>query len=314
MRKRKKVKYRELILITLTNQNNHAYNSGGINVHFLRAHKNYTMPKKDKIKDDEAHAAFVFTGKVIKSKAALMENVINKNTLIVQVQHIIKSPSQFSAIAGQEITVRFKKLPVLKKGAVITVFANGWIFGETIAVDAVNYSEETNKLKMATSINTTVTAAADADIKERIDSAELGVVGKVIKVTKANVPDTPLSLTAPKTTAKDEPPTTRISEHDPNWHEATIKVDEVVKGEKSAKNVKVLFPKSDDVRWYKVAKFEVGQQGVWLLQKRKDQSVKGIPPKLLQALPEQEDVFTALHDKDYLPLNELGKVKSLIQK
>src|SRR6185503_20999692 len=100
---------------------------------------------------------------------------------------------------------------------------------------------ETNKLKMATSINTTVTAAADADIKERIDSAELGVVGKVIKVKKASVPDTPLSLTASKATAKDEPPTTRISEHDPNWHEATIKVDEVVKGEKSAKNVKVLF-------------------------------------------------------------------------
>ena len=275
------------------------------------------MPQKNKLKADEAHAAFVFTGKVIKSAAALMPNIITKNTLIVEVQHIIKVPAMFASIAGQQVTVRFKKLPKLKKNAIITVFANGWIFGETMAVDAVSFTEETDKMTMAASINTTMTATSDADLKDRIDSAELGVVGKVTKVQKATVPDTPLSLSAKKSKAKskkDEPQTTKITEHDPNWHQATIKVDEVIKGQKSKKDVKVIFPKSDDVRWYKVAKFDVGQQGVWLLQKGKDQDVKGIPPRLLDALPETGDVFTALHDKDFLPLNELGKVKSLIKK
>ncbi len=275
------------------------------------------MPQKNKLKADEAHAAFVFTGKVIKSAAALMENVITKTTMIVEVQHIIKAPAMFASITGQQVTVRFKKIPKLKKNAIITVFANGWIFGETIAVDAVSFSEEKDKMTIAASINTTLTATSDADLKDRINSAELGVVGKVTKVEKANVPDTPLSLSANKSNAtsnKKEPLTTKISEHDPNWHEATIKVDEVLKGSKSKKDVKVLFPKSDDVRWYKVAKFDVGQQGVWLLQKGKDQEVKGIPPKLLEALPETGDVFTALHDKDFLPLNELDKVKSLIKK
>lgn len=275
------------------------------------------MPQKNKLKAEEAHAAFVFTGKVIKSAAALMENVVTKNTLIVEVQHIIKAPAMFASITGQQVTVRFKKLPKLKKNAIITVFANGWIFGETIAVDAVSFTEETEKLTLAASINATMTATSDAELKDRIDSAEIGVVGKVTKITKASVPDMPLSLTAKKSKApskKDEPLTTKISEHDPNWHQATIKVDEVLKGPKSKKDVKVLFPKSDDVRWYKVARFDVGQQGVWLLQKGKDQDVKGIPPKLLEALPETNDVFTALHDKDFLPLNELDKVKSLIKK
>jgi hypothetical protein len=275
------------------------------------------MPQKNKLKADEAHAAFVFTGKVIKSAAALMENMVTKTTMILEVQHIIKAPAMFASITGQQVTVRFKRLPKLKKNAIITVFADGWIFGETIAVDVVSFSEEKDKMTIAASINTTLTATSDADLKDRINSAELGVVGKVTKVEKANVPDTPLSLSANKSKAtsnKNEPLTTKISEHDPNWHEATIKVDEVLKGSKSKKDVKVLFPKSDDVRWYKVAKFEVGQQGVWLLQKGKDQEVKGIPPKLLEALPETGDVFTALHDKDFLPLNELDKVKSLIKK
>lgn len=270
------------------------------------------MPKKNKLKNEDVHAAFVFTGKVIKSKAALMDNIITKNTLIVQVQHILKAPPIFDGLTGQKITVRFKKLPALKNNTVITIFANGWIFGNTIAVDAVSYSEEKDKMKMAASIQSSISEFADSDLKERIDSAELGVVGKVIKIEKADVPDTPLSLTAAKSKSKKEIPTTKISEHDPNWQQATIEVDEVIKGKKT-ENVKVLFPKSDDVRWYKTAKFNLGQQGVWLLQ-GKGQQVKGIPPKLLEAIPPQKDVFTALHDKDFLPLNELGKIKSLIKK
>jgi len=272
------------------------------------------MPNKNKIKDDEAHAAFVFTGKIIKINAAVMKNITTNNTLIIQVEHIIKAPAIFNSITGQQITVRFKKLPKLKKGSVITVFANGWIFGESIAVDAVSYSEEKDKMQVASKVNVSMTSSADNVLKERIDSSELGVVGKVIKIEKADMPEKPVALLNAKEGAADEPATTRISEHDPNWHQATIQVDEVVKGQKKLNKVKVLFPKSDDVRWYKISKYEVGQQGVWLLQKGKSQNPKGIAPKVFAAIPEKDDVFTALHNNDYLPLNELGKVKSLIQK
>jgi len=169
-------------------------------------------------------------------------------------------------------------------------------------------------MQVASKVNVSMTSSADNVLKERIDSSELGVVGKVIKIEKADMPEKPVALLNAKEGAADEPATTRISEHDPNWHQATIQVDEVVKGQKKLNKVKVLFPKSDDVRWYKISKYEVGQQGVWLLQKGKSQNPKGIAPKVFAAIPEKDDVFTALHNNDYLPLNELGKVKSLIQK
>jgi hypothetical protein len=105
--------------------------------------------------------------------------------------------------------------------------------------------------------------------------------------------------------------TTHISEHDPNWHQATIQVDEVLKGNE-AREMKVLFPKSDDVRWFRVQKFQEGQQGIWLLQSSKAQNTKGISPKILAAIPKDQDVLITLHANDFLPLNELGKVKSLI--
>lgn len=263
------------------------------------------------INDDGSNAAFVFTGKVIKMKAALMENVPTDNTLIIQVEHIIKAPAMFETITGHQLTVRFKELPQLNEGDTITVFANGWIFGETIAVDAVSYQQETDKAEVASKLSLALTSNEDDVLKERIDSSDMAVAGRVVKIEKATVTEKPRALLAAG--PGEESVTTHISEHDPDWHLATIKIDEVVKGPKRRKRVKVLFPKSDDVRWYKVKKFEPGEQGIWLLQKGKEQSPKGIAPKLLAAVPE-DDLYTTLHDSDFLSLNELSKVKSLIKK
>ena len=108
--------------------------------------------------------------------------------------------------------------------------------------------------------------------------------------------------------------TTRISEHDPAWHEATIKVDEVVKGKKGTHELKVLFPQSDDVRWHKVPKYSPGQQGIWLLHKGSTPAAHGLPAKAARALPAVGDALTAVNAADFLPLEELGRVKALLKK
>jgi len=267
------------------------------------------MPAANQINDNKAHATFVFIGKVVKMKAATMPDIPVDNTLIVQIDHIIQAPAMFATITGHQVTVRFKELPQINEGATITVYANGWIFGETLAVDAVSYSTDTDKQSIASAVQATTTSATDDSIKERLSSAQLAVVGKVVKVEPSTIAQ-PQTLTG--TQATGETATTHISEHDPDWHEATIQVDEVLKGEKNTKEVKVLFPKSDDVRWYNVHKYSEGQQGVWLLQQGKQQDQKGIPPKVFAAIPDNQNIFTTLHTYDYLPLNELGKIKSLI--
>ena len=114
--------------------------------------------------------------------------------------------------------------------------------------------------------------------------------------------------------AKSDKGPTYISEHDPDWHEATIDIDEVVKGKKDIKQVKVLFPNSDDVRWHKIGKYAPGQQGVWLLHPGQQQDTKGIPAKVMAAVPAGPDVLTALHPSDYLPLHELERVRAMISK
>jgi hypothetical protein len=252
------------------------------------------MTNEKLLKKYTAESTFIFTGKVLKSKASLIEGVITDNTLVMQVDHVITAPAIFSGIGQQQVTVRFKKLPRFRNGKTITVFTNGWIFGKTLALDAVGYTEESDKNSMAKMVQQSQTDTRDKVLKERLDSATIGVVGKVTKVERSNKQ------------------TTHISEHDPNWHEATIKVDDVVKGKKTTKEVKVLFPQSDDIRWSKINKYKEGQNGIWMLQQGKKQNKKGISAKVFSAIPDGSDVFTSIHESDYLPINELGRIKSLV--
>jgi hypothetical protein len=242
-----------------------------------------------------AEAAFVFVGKVLKVKAATMENLAGDNTAIVLVESVVSAPEMFRSLGGHEITARFKKAGDIQRGKTLTFFANGWIFGASVAVDVVATTSETEAPAAASMVRSAATSNSDAMLRERLDSAETVVAGRVASV------------------AKSEKGPTHISEHDPDWHEATVDVDEVVKGKKGTKQVTVLFPRSDDVRWHRVPKYGTGDQGVWLLQPGKKQQARGIPPKQLAAVP-TGDVLTTLHPCDFLPLHELERVKALAGK
>jgi hypothetical protein len=254
------------------------------------------MARKQKLAKEATEAPFVFVGKVLKVKAATLEGIDTGNTAVVQVLDVVKSPPAFNALTGQQVTVRFKSMAGVTKGKTMTFFTNGWIYGSSLALDAVAAIPVTEKKAAATMVQERSTAHEDAMVSARLDSAAMAVAGTVVKVGPRPVE------------------TTHISEHNPDWYEATVKVDEVIKGKKGTNEVRVLFPNSDDVRWHKVRKFVEGEQGIWLLQRGKKQDARGIAPKLLAALPEDAEPLTTLHPVDFLPLHELGRIKSLAKK
>lgn len=250
--------------------------------------------RKQQVNKLAAESAFVFVGTVIKAKDATMANLAADNTAIVEIERVVSAPDMFKSVVGQRITARFRKASdVKKKGATLTFFANGWIFGQTLAVDVVGTAPVAEPPVAASMVRDTSVAAKDNVLRERLASAKMAVAGRVAEVSKS-----------------DQGPT-YISEHDPNWHTATINVDEVVKGKKGTRQVSILFPQSDDVRWHRVPKYGVGQQGVWLLQPGRKQATAGIPPKLMAAVPAGRDVLTTLHPLDFLPLHELERVRAL---
>lgn len=254
------------------------------------------MASKQQIRSYAAQSKFIFTGKVIKLKAATLDGIDPGNTAVVQVDQVVAAPPAFTSLSGQQVTVRFKSLAGITKGSAMTFFTNGWIYGASLALDAVASIKEMEKMPVAALVREGHSSDQDSVVKRRLDSAALVVAGKVTQVE-------------PSTKGS-----THISEHDPDWHEATIDVDETIKGQKGTGKVTVLFPKSDDIRWHKINKYQEGQQGIFLLQQGKQQDSKGIAPKVFATIPKESGVLTTLHAADFLPLHELGRVKSLLKK
>lgn len=255
------------------------------------------MLPQSKIDKLMEQAKFVFSGTVQAVKEATLPDIDTKNTLIVQVDAIHETPEMFQSLTGQKITVKFDRLPKLNVGDSRIFYTNGWIFGQTIGVTALRIDTEavvlgsnpTNKVMQAKN------NVLDKNLKKRLDSADLAVSGWISKTAQAAIkPDF-------------------ISEHNPDWHEATIEVESVEKGDKKTKQVKVLFPQSDDVRWYNVRKYSEGEEGIWLLQKGKEQSAEGIQAKVFGSIPEG-NTYTTIHPLDCLPISDLDKVKKLLKK
>jgi hypothetical protein len=100
-----------------------------------------------------------------------------------------------------------------------------------------------------------------AEVESRAGAADVIVTGRVTAVRPV----------APKPTASRRG--TRaiaglpITEHDPQWREATVSVTAVHKGRRVARSIRVRFPASTDVAWATTPKLRVGQRGVLLLRR-----------------------------------------------
>jgi hypothetical protein len=262
-----------------------------------------------------AQAQFVFQGTVKKTGAATPGlSVSDKSNLaVVHVDAIESSPEVLQDIAGQDITVRLADGEVVKKGDKLTFYTNGWMFGQTIAVQSLGHAKvKATKTRAAAATAAghpapALSAHKENVIRNRVQGANLVVTGKVVAVGEPSAP-VELAATSP---AHPGP----ISEHAPFWREAVVEVNKVHKGQTSTKRVVVRFPASTDVRWHRAPKFKVGDEGVFVLHDDKvsgDRAAVGFGPAA-SALAASADNFTCLDAADFEPAHNAAEVASAIQ-
>jgi hypothetical protein len=116
-----------------------------------------------------------------------------------------------------------------------------------------------------------------------------------------------------KVLTADQPKKVRISEHVPNWREAVIEVQSVVKGDVPAnKRVIVLFPQGNDILWKHSPKFQVGQEGTWMLHKNQTPS-KHVAMWLGAQAAQDNEGYTALDPDDYQPKAQDDRVQKVLK-
>jgi hypothetical protein len=187
---------------------------------------------------------------------------------------------------------------VFREGSQATFYTQGWILGQGVAVREIGHEVS----PPGASIDTARTALqvaqrrqslSDTDLRGRIKNADMIVVGKVISVRRA-------------ATAKGGKRI--ITEHDPDWKEATIRVESALKGARGGGEIVVRFPGSEDVAYRNVPRFKTSQSGVFLLKK---DSVTGLPKASIRGT--RVNAYVAPNPLDCLSRADSGRVKRLMK-
>ena len=224
---------------------------------------------------------------------------------VVRVDQVFEKPDAVSLMKGDSVAVVAARAgsPPLNPGMQATFYTTGWIYGRWITVREVGHEPIGPQLATVAGTGTAqqdLVAGArqqvnDADLKARIQTAAMVVVGRVEQIR-------PPAYTGAPARPK------RFTEHDPNWQEAIIHVDEGLKGATAGERVVVRFPGSRDVAFVGTPKFAAGQEGTFLL--RKD-SATGSPLALMAGQTVQ--AYTALHRLDVLSKQDAPHVRTLMR-
>ncbi len=242
----------------------------------------------------------IFIGTVTQVGAVAVPEVsASARTVVVRVDQVLEKPAAVGLATGDSVTVETVRAGSLKPGSQATFYTTGWIFGRGVAVREIGH--EPGRSPVVASIQEEAVARArlevnDAELKARIQTAAMVVAGRVEQVRRAELAATPAR---PK----------RITEHDADWQEAIIQVEDGIKGAKAGERVVVRFPGSPDVAWVGTPKFAVGQEGTFLLHR---DSTTGSPQAVWggQSVP----AYTALHKVDVLSKQDATRIHALIRK
>jgi hypothetical protein len=245
------------------------------------------MPNS-KVQEWMQQSQWVIRGTVSKTGAANLKAVpVSANVAVVKVEEILHGPAQFADQRGREITLLTNSPQGLTAGKGAVFFTRSWLYGESLAVVEVGRLEEGDQKTVQDDITAAHQNIADRQLGDRIAKASLIIAGKVV-ATKPHRPSDQRRIE---------------TEHDPDWWEAAIDVQSVLKGASQDKRVMILFANSMDELWIDSPKCKPEQEGIWILQK--DQKEKGWPVLRVPGL-------TALDPLDFQPLEQLERVRRLI--
>jgi hypothetical protein len=247
-------------------------------------------------------SSIIFAGTVSQLEATSFAGVPKSaQTVVVRVDSVLKKPAAVSLKKGDNVTVELKDPSAFQQGMQATFYTEGWIFGSGVAVKELGHefgpgSSETSKTVAADekAYQQSPDQISDQELQNRLNAADFVVIGRVTDVHR---------WTAPKSAA------TRVSEHDPDWHEAVVEVQSVLKGGQVKGNrIVVRFPGRNDVAWTRSPKFQKNQQGIFCLNR--DQT-SGVATKKVGG--RQAAVYTCLGHGDSLPMSDAPRVRALLK-
>src|SRR5215207_1122896 len=237
------------------------------------------MSEGSQIDDFMQQSTFTFVGRVKELNAsAAAEIPATSSTAVVTVDEVLQAPPMFTDLDGSDITIQLSSPQQVVEGQQVTFFTVGLTYGTSLAVQEIGHVEGRADVGLAgeiAALGPTTSENQSTLLRQHIADADIVLTGMVsgIKFPEGFDPYGP------------------ASEHAARWREATIIVESVEKGNLSDDTVTAFYAASGDMQWYRTPTLEVGQNAIFVLNKREIQDLQTEGYALLDALdvhPRQE--------------------------
>jgi hypothetical protein len=197
-------------------------------------------------------ARFIFTGQVEAEAASSLSAVsAGPSTAVVRVERVHRGTPVLRAQLGQPVTVIFPEGSAPGGSGSWVFFTDPVLYGETVGVREIGHVDVPDDLDALHELVTRMSdQRSEQEFSEHLAAAEVVVTGQVAGLRRVT-----------------EEGEILWSEHDPDWGVATVRVGQVLKGDVGEREIAVRYPRSRDVRWYRVPKPRDGEEALFILHR-----------------------------------------------
>lgn len=224
-------------------------------------------------------------------------------TIVVKIIDVELKVEAVPLAEGDPVTVLVKRVADFHIGDTAVFYTVGWIIGNGVAVKEVSHVRykkpgQPSKLAAASHVSKQLAKTEDSDLLTLTKSARFIFQGPVMSIAPEPA-QLSKELTIPPTSDETEG---YESEHEPGWHYALIRVENVIKGNAVQTEVLVRFASSPDVAWIGAPKLSVGERATFLFTSQE-----------ATTLNKGTALYTATEPGNVLSTEDGYRIKKLLQ-
>lgn len=224
-------------------------------------------------------------------------------TVVVKVANMYIGSEIAGDQAGRNITVILSRPSRFKVGEEAYFFGNPRYVGKSLTMADEGEISASDARASSAEIQRGVQARRDLPVRLRLNVADMVFRGKVESVRSLEVSDA----------AEKQRDRESVSEHDPEWRVASVRVSTPLRGVKEGV-VLIIFPASNDIMWLNTPKPKVGQEAVFLAHKPLKEEEPLLRATGVLDFIRRQAAELVTYPYDILPATEEGRVRELLTK
>ncbi len=245
-------------------------------------------------------SSIVVRGKVLRTNASDEPLLAPSNqTAIISVDEMYAGNEIAGDQKGQTVTVILTQPNAVKPGEEALFFGNPRFLGKSLTIA----DEAELPASAAASASSAVQARRDRPVLERLAAANLVFRGMVESVR----PIAGETAAAQGTRTKAPP-----SEHDPEWHVATVRIVTPLRGGAAGEIVNVVFAASRDITWFNSPKLKQGQDAVFIAHSPSKEEEPIYRSSGLDKFLGTETIYLVTEPFAVLPAADEGRIRRLL--